>query len=67
LVLANHARSQRRRDALTLVFTDQANRVHSEAADVDHEVLHAIAALRADDREALILVGWDGLRPAEAA
>src|SRR5258706_7076767 len=67
LVLANQARSQRRRDALTQVFTDQAYRVHSDTADVDREVLHAIAALSPDDREALILVGWDGLRPTEAA
>jgi RNA polymerase sigma-70 factor (ECF subfamily) len=67
LVLANHARSQRRRNALTQVFTDQAYRRHTETADVDHEVLHAIAALSPDDRETLILVGWDGLRPTEAA
>lgn len=67
LVLANHARSRRRQDALARVFTAQAARAHDDPADVDHEVLRAIAALEADDREALILVGWDGLRPAEAA
>jgi RNA polymerase sigma factor (sigma-70 family) len=67
LVLVNHARSQRRRDALTQVFIDQAHRAGSPAADLDHELLRALAALSADDREALILVGWDGLRPAEAA
>jgi RNA polymerase sigma-70 factor (ECF subfamily) len=49
------------------VFTDQAHRVHTATADVDHDVLHALAALSPDDREALVLVGWDGLRPAEAA
>lgn len=67
LVLANHARSQRRREALARVFLDQACRAHVDPADVDHDVLRAIAALGPDDREALILVGWDGLRPAEAA
>jgi RNA polymerase sigma-70 factor (ECF subfamily) len=67
LVLANHARSRRRQDALARTFGDQAARAHPDPADVDHEVLHAIAALEPDDREALILVGWDGLRPAEAA
>jgi RNA polymerase sigma-70 factor (ECF subfamily) len=67
LVLANHARSRRRQDALARTFIDQAARMHADPADVDHEVLRAIAALEADDREALILVGWDGLRPAEAA
>ncbi|HEV7750154.1 MAG TPA: RNA polymerase sigma factor [Baekduia sp.] len=67
MVLANHARSQRRRDALTQVFADQASRASTEPAGADHELLHAIATLSPDDREALILVGWDGLRPAEAS
>src|SRR3954451_9417701 len=67
LVLANHARSGRRREALTRVFVDHAARVGAEPASVDHELLHAIAALAPGDREALIFVGWDGLRPAEAA
>ena len=66
-VLANHARSQRRRDALARVFADQAGRARPEPQNVDHELLHAIAALSPEDREAVILVGWDGLRPAEAA
>lgn len=67
LVLANHARSRRRRDALTRVFVEQASRAAAAPAPVDHDLLRAIAALGPDDREALILVGWDGLRPAEAA
>jgi RNA polymerase sigma-70 factor (ECF subfamily) len=67
LVLANHARSQRRRDALVQVFAGEAHRHASAPADTDHDLLHALAQLGEDDREALILVGWDGLRPAEAA
>jgi RNA polymerase sigma-70 factor (ECF subfamily) len=67
LVLANHARSRRRRDALAQVLIDQAASARRSAAEVDRELLHALAALDPDDREALILVGWDGLRPAEAA
>jgi RNA polymerase sigma-70 factor (ECF subfamily) len=67
LVLANHARSQRRRDALVQVFTDEAHRHAPAPGDADHDLLHALAELSPDDREALILVGWDGLRPAEAA
>jgi len=66
-VLANHARSRRRREALAQVFADQARRADPAPAPVDHDLLHALAALGPDDREALILIGWDGLRPAEAA
>ncbi|MCW2967732.1 MAG: polymerase, sigma-24 subunit, subfamily [Solirubrobacteraceae bacterium] len=66
-VLANHARTQRRREALAEVLIEQAHRAHAEPVEVDRDLLHAIAALRPDDREALILVGWDGLRPSEAA
>ena len=66
-VLANQARSRRRRDALARVLVDTARR-HADAPDaVDHEVLHALAALGEQDREALLLIGWDGLAPAEAA
>jgi RNA polymerase sigma factor (sigma-70 family) len=67
LVLANHGRGQRRRDALTQMLIGHAQSTQPGRADVDHELLHAIATLSPDDREALILVGWDGLRSAEAA
>lgn len=33
----------------------------------DHGVLRALAALRDTDREALLLIGWDDLKPREAA
>jgi RNA polymerase sigma-70 factor, ECF subfamily len=66
-VLANQARSRRRRDALARLMVDHATASRGAGIEVDRELLEAIAALGADDREALILVGWDGLRPAEAA
>jgi RNA polymerase sigma-70 factor (ECF subfamily) len=49
-----------------LVLANHA-RTPPEPTDADHEVRRALAALNPDDREALILVGWDRLRPAEAA
>lgn len=67
LVLANHARSRRRRDALVQVFTEQVDLGVAEPGSADHQLLHALAALTPEDREVLLLVGWDGLRPAEAA
>jgi RNA polymerase sigma-70 factor (ECF subfamily) len=66
LVLANQARGQRRRDALaeTLIVTA---RQHVDDRDVDTSLLVALAGLGERDREALLLVGWDGLTSAEAA
>ena len=49
-----------------LVMANQA-RTHPGPAEADDEVRRALAALQPDDREALILVAWDRLRPAEAA
>lgn len=66
-VLANHARSQRRQDALAQIMVDQALRTHSEPGDVDGGLLRALAALPDPDRELLLIVGWDGLSPSEAA
>jgi RNA polymerase sigma factor (sigma-70 family) len=67
LMLANHARSLRRREALVQLSIEQAVGMWADPAEADHEILHALAALTPGDREALLLVGWDGLRPAEAA
>ena len=38
-----------------------------EPENVDGRVLEALAVLKERDREALTLVGWDGLTPAQAA
>lgn len=37
------------------------------APDTDSPIWHALAALPANDREALLLIAWDGLEPREAA
>jgi RNA polymerase sigma factor (sigma-70 family) len=66
-VLANHARSARRSEALTQVLVDQALRRHDSPGDVDFALLRALATLSPPDRELLLLVGWDGLSPAQCA
>ncbi len=70
-VIAGQFRSQTRRDALTARL--QAADVEDAPADpaaalADRdEALAAFASLRERDREALRLIAWDGLTPAEAA
>lgn len=70
---ANTVRGRRRREALTERITahtgpgeDQRDAPH-EVEEVDRDVLAALAALRAGDRELLVLLAWDGLEPAQAA
>ena len=71
-VLANHRRGDRRRSQLSerlalelALVVEDAHRV-VEGPDLS-SVRVALDALREDDRELLLLVGWDGLSPAEAA
>ena len=69
-VISNHRRGRMRRDAL-------AERLRSHLADLPpagepddgtaEAVRAAMAALKADDREVLALVCWEGLDPSEAA
>jgi RNA polymerase sigma-70 factor, ECF subfamily len=63
--LANRRRSVARDLAL------KGRIVLERSADVaqerDDAVLRALGALREPDREALLLVGWEGLEPAQAA
>jgi RNA polymerase sigma-70 factor (ECF subfamily) len=64
-VLANQRRSAARRASL-------ADRLHLEARvapleTVDEGLLDALRTLRADDREVLMLVAWEGLTTTEAA
>lgn len=68
-VIRNHVRSQRRRSAL-----DQRLLLLSEVAATDHAVpleravaLARLAELSEEQREALLLVSWDGLTTEEAA
>lgn len=66
-VLANDARGQRRRDALARTLIETSARWHEDPGSVDRSLLHALAALPEHEREALILVAWDGLSTREAA
>lgn len=72
-VAANTVRGRRRREALSERITahtspDQAQRdAAHEVDEVDQGVLAALGALRAGDRELLMLLAWDELEPAQAA
>ena len=69
-MLANRRRAWARAEALRdRVALEQATapsvgRLRSES---DHAVLRALGALSERDREVLLLVGWEGLEPAQAA
>jgi len=67
--LANQRRGAERRGRLAERLRVEASAVlETRARDDERErVLTALATLRADDRELLLLVGWEGLTPAEAA
>ncbi len=61
-VVANQLRSLRRRDRLDARMATQ----HIGWSDPEPEDLDAaLASLRADDREVLMLAAWEGLTPAE--
>lgn len=63
-VIANHHRGSRRRAALAQAAADVAR----TRADGDKtEILEALATLSEPDREALLLVAWEGLSHARAA
>jgi RNA polymerase sigma-70 factor (ECF subfamily) len=66
-VLGTHIRGARRRRALGVrLAVNQRDPVVSSPT-VQGDVLVALASLKPDDREALLLVSWDGLTPDEAA
>lgn len=71
-VVGNHRRATRRRQALCdrLTLLDAAARRSEDAGvlAVDRMgALHALSALSEEQREALLLVAWDGLTPDQAA
>jgi RNA polymerase sigma-70 factor (ECF subfamily) len=66
-VLANRRRAETRQAALRERLTSSAPALEWVSADPDDSVLSALAALAPDDREALLLVAWEGLEPARAA
>jgi RNA polymerase sigma-70 factor (ECF subfamily) len=76
--LATQRRGAQRRRALTVrLWSEGAERAHAaSAADcvtsanaegVDHRLAAAMAQLAPKEREALMLIAWDGLEPQEAA
>lgn len=68
-VLANRRRGDARRAAVAQRIADQVQPqpLAATRADTDRPLLSALAALSDNDREALLLVAWDGLTSAEAA
>jgi RNA polymerase sigma-70 factor (ECF subfamily) len=65
---ANHRRSRARRDALReRLSSEPAPGTHEQINDRDPRVAAALAALPERDREALMLVAWDGLEHRVAA
>lgn len=67
-VLANQARAARRRQFLRARLAQQPERLEGPAGEGATEgIVAAVRALGKRDAEALMLVHWDGLSPAEAA
>jgi RNA polymerase sigma-70 factor (ECF subfamily) len=68
-VLANQRRAEARRGALVEALAGMLPRgpVAEPSGDVFEELGDAIAALSAREREALLLVAWEGLDPRRAA
>jgi RNA polymerase sigma-70 factor (ECF subfamily) len=64
-VLANRRRSAKRQRALYERLANEASTAVTDAPG-DGDVLRALAALSANDREVLLLVSWDGLSHQEA-
>ena len=62
-VLANDRRAGDRRSRLAARVAAQPAPVGSSA---DHEILRALAVLRENDREALLLSAWEGLSASQA-
>jgi RNA polymerase sigma factor (sigma-70 family) len=65
-VCANHLRARRRRAALGERVAAQPQLAAGSRVE-DHGLRQALASLSDRDREAVLLVGWDGLRNREAA
>ena len=67
-VLANHGRRIRRRDDITVRLADELRAIplRVEATDEEGIVMRScLRALPADDREVLMLFGWEGMSATE--
>jgi RNA polymerase sigma-70 factor (ECF subfamily) len=67
LVLADHRRHGTRHSDLEGVELAASEELPAPALDLDPALELALAALSAQDREALLLVAWEDLTPAAAA
>jgi RNA polymerase sigma-70 factor (ECF subfamily) len=67
-VIATQQRGSRRRGALRVRLEHADGSTASRSVEVPAgRVAAALGRLPANDREAITLIAWDGLRPAEAA
>lgn len=67
-VLRNQQRADKRQTALADRIADQPQQIEGPGEqDNDYVLLRALATLRPIDREALLLIGWEGLDPSRAA
>jgi RNA polymerase sigma factor (sigma-70 family) len=66
-VLANQRRSERRRNALAVRLASEPAADRGQGGDQPQPVLAAVAGLPERDREALLLVAWEGLDHTQAA
>jgi RNA polymerase sigma-70 factor (ECF subfamily) len=67
-VLANHRRGERRRASLIDALEAERSAVASNGPSAEaRSVAAALAQLREDERELLLLVAWEGLEPAAIA
>jgi RNA polymerase sigma-70 factor (ECF subfamily) len=66
-VLANQRRAARRRDALVALLGPLARRHAAEPEPAGSPLTEALARLRPDDRELLMLTAWEGLDAGDAA
>ena len=65
--LANHRRSDQRRDALVDRLMAEPNAEGPHGSDGDSDLAAAVATLSQDDREIVRLWAWEGLAPREIA
>ena len=67
-VLSTHRRGDRRRRALySRLAATQSGSMSARSDDGEDRALAALATLTEKDREALMLIAWEGLTPAQAA
>lgn len=67
-VLATHRRGDRRRQRLdTRLAATQSRSLPAWSEESEDQAIAALALLPEKDREALMLVAWEGLSPSEAA